>query len=335
VTARGCEPAFVSKVDPRAGPIEAKLVTRDPSRVDARIGLHGRVVDPMGKPVVGATVTPVGYHHGDTMTFGLMSGTDPLSITDERGRFAIATGVSGATWFLRVTARGLAPRALRDVAPGREATIALSGGATVTGKVMNGGKPVPGVAVGLVQADRRAEGYVGRDEIGTDDEGRFTFVNVAPGQTYLVFGKMNSLHALGAVPAESLAVGADGTVANLGDLNVQPAHHLRGRVVLSDGAPVPPGTRALLATHDGSDAMVEQLDPEGRFDAEGVPTDSIEVYALVRGYRVAPSNPGFELHNASSVMVLVDKDVDGFELRLEPGVSQPQGYVSPPAAKKP
>ena len=335
VTARGHEPTFVARVDPQAGPIEVRLAQRDPSRIDPKLGLQGRVVDRFGKPVMGATVTPVGYHRGDTLMFGLMPGTDPLSITDERGRFAIASAVSGATWFLSLKARGLAPRALQQVRPGREARIELSGGATVTGRILNGGRPVAGVAIGLVQADRRSESYVGRDEIGTDDQGRFTFSNVAPALTYLVFAKMSSLGAVGAVPAESLVVGADGTTANAGDLNVRPAHRLRGRVVLSDGGQVPPGTRALLVTRDGSDALVVQLDPEGRFEAVGVPTDSIEIRALVRGYRVAPSNAGFDPINASSVMVFVGNDVDDFELLLEPGKPQRQGYASPPGAKRP
>lgn len=329
VTAQGYEPTFAKRVDPQTGPIEITVARRDPKRVDPSRTLRGRVVGPEGRPAIGATVTPVGYQHGDTLRFGGLSGTDPLSVTNDRGEFVIATHAPDLLWFVRVTARDLAPQAFREVPTGgRPLRFKLGRGATVTGRVLRDGRPLPGVAVGLAQADRRAEGFLEAQEIGTDEHGRFTFSNVAPEQTYVLCGKMSSLHEQGAVYPESVHVAGEGMV-DAGVLPVHPAHRIRGRVSLSDGQPVPSGTRVMIARSDAYDVLVLQLDPDGRFEAVGVPPESVTVSAAVRGYRVSPRNPGFDPVNASYVRLKTDRDLDDFELLLEPGIREPRGYHPP------
>ena len=55
------------------------------------------------------------------------------------------------------------------------------------------GRPLAGVKAGLVQANRSVQLFLGAEEIGTDNRGDFLFTNVAPNQSYYVYGIMKSL----------------------------------------------------------------------------------------------------------------------------------------------
>jgi len=86
--AKGWDPMFVDKVDPPAGPVEFRLAKRRADLTDPQHSLHGQVLDPMSQPVVGATLEPFGYSRAPSyMRFGLVN-ADPLSVTDEQGRFS-------------------------------------------------------------------------------------------------------------------------------------------------------------------------------------------------------------------------------------------------------
>src|SRR5262249_51695106 len=150
--ADGHTPAYSPKlVDPRAGPATLKLKphdldTRDPARV-----LRGRVLDEKGQPVPEAMVEPYGFFKGQSGHWGsLPAGMDALALTDASGEFRLGTPEQGMDISVQVNARYRAPRKFERLPAGpKAAELKVFTGATVTGRVVKGGRPLPGVAVGL------------------------------------------------------------------------------------------------------------------------------------------------------------------------------------------
>lgn len=318
VVAPGYEPTFAKQVDPHAGPLEVRLDERDPKRIDLSRAITGRVVDPEGGPVVGATLEPAGFHDRDRASFGLYPGTDPIAITDEMGSFALMTAQPSGTWDLRVRARDLAPTALHEVpVGGPQVTITLPRGALVTGRVLHHGAPLPGVAVELGQVSNLGGSLAyGREQIATDENWRFTFVNVTPGQDYWLYGTLESFRAYGAASSIRITIAEGDSVKEVPPLGVGPAHHIGGRVRLSDGKPVPPGTRVTVAREPLGGAALVLVDGDGRWETGGIPHETVHLMARVPGYRLARTSPGYEDRLRCSVVV--DRDRDDVELVLEP-----------------
>jgi hypothetical protein len=337
VVARGWEPVFVERVDPGAGPVEFRLARRRPEKADPHRSLRGRVLDPQGRPVVGATLEPFGFRKDSGkdsyMTrFGGLAGTDPLSVTDERGRFALALGDSGVRWYIRVRARNLAPMQLHEQPAGaRPITVRMGYGGSVSGRLLRDGKPLAGVGVGLVQTRRAAQFMAyGHDEIATDERGVFTFFNVTPGEDYFVHGKMETLRGFGALDTTRVHVEGETSFERVGDLVVGPGRRVAGRVTLSDGNPVPPGTRLLLSLEHAWDAQSQVLDEEGCFDLRGGPPGSAALVVGVRGYRFARESSGYtETHGMPECEIAGDHGVEGLVLVLEPGRIQPVRVGAP------
>ena len=326
VMAKDWDPLFVDRVDPMEGPVEFRLAKRRVEKTDPQHSLRGQVLDPMSQPVVGATLEPFGYaedmaNGAHRARFGLVN-ADPLCVTDDQGRFSLALGDSGVLWFIRVRARDLAPQLLsRQPASATPITVRMRHGATVTGRLVRDGKPLAGVGVGLVQAVRAAQFMAyGHDEIATDERGVFTFPNVTPGEDYFVHGKMASLGALGVLDTGRVRVQGDESLIKVGDLPVTPGRRVSGQVVLSNGGPVPPGTRILLSLENGAwDSRIETLDQNGRFDMRGIPPCDATLYVRLKGYRFAPETSGYrEAYGSRECAVPATADVDGLRLVLEP-----------------
>jgi hypothetical protein len=325
VSAPGHEPVFADTLDPASGPIEPRLRPRDFSKVDLGRSIRGRVVDQEAKPVVGAIIKPQGFKSAGRMAFGTIGVKDPMSVTDERGEFLLAAHQEGATWFLQIEARGLASRAFHDVPTGVDDLIfQLTPGAILTGRVQRDGRPATDVVIGLRSGARAAGNLIIQDEIATDERGRFTFLNVAPGAPYLVYGKMGAVGGGGAIAAHPLTSAADDSVLDLGILVVEPGHRIAGRVSLTDGKPLPEGIRLAVGRELASDTRLIPLGAEGSFELRGVPTELIHLSAGVPGYRLSPKTVGFGGY--SGVTLGVDRDFEGLEILFEPdddGQGQP------------
>jgi len=319
VVSEGYDPTFVEKVDPRKGPIEARLSRLDPKRYGPRHSIRGRVIDPGGSPVVGARVWPIEFKTEAYSGFapGIV---DPLAVTNLRGEFALTSRSPAEHISVRVNARGLAPHVFSKLPPGDAVhELRLGRGVGVTGRVLRDGKPLPGVVVGMVQSSRIAWTFLGSEEIATDGSGRFLFSNVAPDENYRVYGIMNSLKTSGSVRIVQVQAGGDGTTADVGDLAVGPGHRLSGRIVLSDGKPIPAHTRVSVSRNWAWDRQMTEVDGEGRFTFEGLPSEIYSVYSPVQGYRLSPKNECASPYNPGSLEGRVDRDVSDLTVLYEPG----------------
>jgi hypothetical protein len=317
---KGYEPKFAS-VDPlNHKPMEVKLEARPSLPSNPRQILSGQVVDSHGKPVVAALVAPFGCKDVRGRLWGGLEGTDPLAITDEAGRFEIVSAHSAEAFDLEVTARALAKKNFVLVPTAKaDNRLVLTEGATVRGRVVDHGRPVASVRVGLIQADRQIETSVGPLEIGTDAHGEFLFANVPPDRDFYIYGIMDSLRDRGGISDRRIHVGGDGSETSAGDLTVDPAYRITGRLVLSDGKPLPPHTRIAIGRENAWDSQIIEVDPSGAFTARGIPPELVKLHARIDGYRLSNKNRSLEPYSAANLTGLVQKDIDGLLVLIEPG----------------
>ena len=325
VVAEGFAPQFAKDVDPLKGPLDVKLQAM-PSDLSGRAVLRGRVLDGAGKPVVGAVVSPTGYERADGRGWGLMPGVDPVSVTNLRGEFLI-TGNKSAdiAWELEIEARGFSKQLTVLPLMAKLHEIRMTEGAVVQGRILKDGKPVPGIAVGMVQCNRASGQFVGVSRIASNGDGRFAFFNVHPNDDYFVYTTMGDAARLGGILLpERLSVGTDGTTTEVGDRTLSSAvHRVSGRVILTDGNPVPKNTRLLLGREEAWDSQQAVLAADGSFSFAGVPEEAVTLYTQIPGYRLASNRNRFQQIRDSQVAMFVDADKSGLEL-----------YVQPEAAKQ-
>lgn len=321
VVADGFEPAFVTKVDPVSAAMSATLKPIDPSHLQPGHAIRGRVLDAANDPVVGATVSlqAIARPNGGKC-YGCQDDLEPLAITNQRGEFAFTSSNTGVVIDLKIEARGMATRLFADLPQSDEPRVLTMGaGVLVRGRLLKDGQPLPNAEIGLVQTQRWAEKYIGDYTIGTDGEGRFELPNVAPDDVYYIYGKMNSLRGIGSIPVREIRVGGDETEQDVGDLPVEPGHSFAGRVVLSDGNPIPPHTRITFGRENAWDVQIIELDDEGRFDARDLPKEGYGLSVRVKGYHISQKNPHLDRLNLLSIIGTVDRDISDFVLILDPG----------------
>jgi RNA polymerase sigma-70 factor (ECF subfamily) len=149
--------------------------------LDAPQSIHGIVLDPAERPLAGARVWIVETVPGGVLTFegGLLLDPPPLAEvrTDAGGRFSL-TGLPGGVFTLHASSRDHAPVSLTSVSTDLEPVeIRLEEGATLSGRVLDGGRNVP-VAGAEVTLGR---GYIGDPEKRTHSGpgGEFTVPGIA------------------------------------------------------------------------------------------------------------------------------------------------------------
>src|SRR5581483_3150535 len=228
---------------------------------------------------------------------------------------------------VKVSARMFANKTFAGlVSGGSSHDLKMTEGAMITGVVMHEGKPLKGVNVGVVSADRSMENFTGNFEVGTDDDGRFLFVNLPPNTDYNLYGTMKTLKAYGALPVSHVRSSADGKSTDEGKLIVGAAHSLKGHVVLADGKSIPSKTRLLVGREEAWDTLTVDLDKNGNFSATGIPSESVSLSVSVKGYRMSAQNASLDRLNTGSMRGRVDQDIPNLVVLLEKGDRLPPDY---------
>lgn len=215
--ADGYEPQFSEYV--ADGPVALKLTPRRTEDLERLV--RGKVVDPHGKPVVGAIVESQGVRMENRVGYGAIPGVDRLSISNEKGEFALRVPDASAKLDVRVRARNFAPTIARYLEPCAEGqTVRINVGATIAGRVVRKGKPQPGVRIAFDHRDRRSSNFLGRETIGTDEKGGFVMTGLGPSEEYYVLLDDDS-RTPPSQRGKLVKLGADGTSVELGEIELE------------------------------------------------------------------------------------------------------------------
>lgn len=336
--ADGYAPKYIYKVESLAAPLTFKLEP-DAERTKPGHVVRGKVVGPDGKPLAGVVVETTAVERkmaGGMFEVQAASGdlkVDPIAITDSRGEFRITSPDTNFKVNLGMRAPGLAELAAGKLSPGEDVHVfKLAPGATVVGRVLDHGKPVPDAVVDLnLLADSILDDTMvlgTQAHVKTDSNGNFEFANAKSGLTYFISCRMISIKERGAVKGRSVRVERDGDRVDAGVLEIEPGFSLSGRVDLSDGKPVPADARVVIIGATSRDAQFMNIGPDGRFEFKGLPPDVYEITPHIEGYMTSQNNVHDPLPHplvATSfgggvcATKKVDRDVKDLRILVEPG----------------
>ena len=260
-----------------------------PASTKRLTAFRGKVVDPDGKPIVGAKVT----NELDLLW------RNPVQ-SGPNGEFLLHESRPDGAVNIKIEAPGFATRIFRmHVGDERESTdgdyssidpagvirrpLSMGRGVEVAGRVSSAGKPVGGVTIGLKYVDVMSNPYPPKQiETQSDDTGHFRFVRVLPEQGFWVYAKLGSLPDGGAIVPIRIQTTADGSTLDVGELHVEKGRTLAGRLVCSDGKPVPDD----LVLDAGNPYVAVDLEqkpgPGGRFQFKGLPSGPVELSVFYR-----------------------------------------------------
>jgi hypothetical protein len=301
---------FAHKVDPTVGEAQITLRPRPPLPDAPRRIVHARVVDLAGKPVAHAVVSPQGYKSGESESFGNMPGIPSLTLTNDKGEFTLAGGKDVDALILQVSARGLTTTAFEEVATGvAEQVLPVGPGCAVRGRVVKDGKPVPGITVGIVQAERSAGRFVGERTAATNPEGRFVLVNIVPNDVAVVYSKMLDCGPYGSLPLKYVETTNHDTVVDLGDLAVSSTVRLTGRIVLPKGDPIPQNATLSIVRPQVFDSLIVPIAADGAFSADGLPSEPLTLSVGVPGYRLARTKGRVSRRESMTLVLGGDREI--------------------------
>lgn len=304
--------------------LEISLTSQDAPPGDAQRRVVGRVLEPDGQPAADAVVTSFGHKPGGPWRTARV---DYFAITNQSGDFHFESDLPLSYLNVNVSARGATRERLFRLKPGPEGnTLQLLAGATVTGRVLAGAKPVAAVAVGMTCLATKDESVATSYESVTDSSGRFTFDHVAANKDCRLFTPMASLGEKNlAAIVQEIHTPADGHTMEVGELNLHPAHRVRGRLATSNGSRVPAQTVAILERVRTADWLEVEVDEAGSFSFSGVPSEPVVLFfhtagfLNVPGYRISPHNRSLDARGA--LRGFVDDDVT-LDVQIDPGPSR-------------
>jgi hypothetical protein len=319
--ADGHEASFFKRQDPLQGNLDLRLNPRQGGAVPKKQLFLGRVIGPDKQPVANAVVVVNSYGKGDGMTFGSPPDKmDPLAVTNEKGEFAIHCPEPFDFLGLRVDSADFARAAFEKVPlDGTRKDLALAKGAALKGRVLKDGKPVSGIAIGVAGTDRSAGKFVGDFAVQTDSEGVFEFSHLPASDEYALYGVMDSLHGIGALPTRIVRLKRDGSTQDLGIWELAKGFRLAGQVKLTDEKPIPQYSRLVIGRSAAWNTEGHELPPDGRFDLKTLPGEQLEVSVALEGYRPATGHASHDRQSPGQLIGMLQADKTNLTILMEPG----------------
>ena len=318
--------AMTNLVDPAS---ESPEITLEPVPADLppERTLNGRVVDAIGRPIAGALISPEGAETREQRWWGAVEGVRP-TVSDADGRFLMILDRSYRGVDLEVMSSGFAGTSVPLLTPGSKPhTITVPLGARVTGRLLDDGKPVAGVQVAIVQLDRNA-GIHFIKAVGstTDGAGKFVFENLPASQKYAIFSNVsNNSPASPVLATRTLTVPADGDSRDLGTLPAMPPLTLSGRLVMPDGAKVPPQTKVSLGRDPAWDLIAIPVADDGSFSIAPLPPETYVIHVVAKGFEVDPSSLEYQSIDAKSFGIRIEESIKNLTIPLKPSIPTSSG----------
>ena len=279
VFAPGCQQQTFKSVDPTTGPLSVRLERAVARNKPPATVVQGRLKDAHGNPVAGALIRTLGVTRNGRMTWPAYE-IDDYSVSDDAGLFVVHgetpfTAAEGA-----VEAAGFSKALFVGWEPGDTVhELTLIEGATFKGRLLQAGKPVANAEILIQNFGAESGSSVWQYFARTDSEGRFAFTHLPPNRSFSLYATMESLAGQGAVSRRKGQVHADGSTNDFGDLTLDPAFTIEGRVRLSDGKPIPANSRVRLTrtTMVGlQDGLSFAVGEDGSFHFAGVPAERVQ-----------------------------------------------------------
>ena len=282
----------------------------------------GRVIDPQGNPVAGASIECNGVTVGSTTSDGSRAGVESIAITDAEGTFVMNATKPFDSVSVVVCAKGWAP-VRADIRPAMKGPeIRLNAGVSVSGILMHEGKPLAGATMGLVQTDRASSGFFGAMKVATAADGRFTFYAVPGNSEYQLHGVADSTKEIGGVPSRVIKTGDTGVDFAAGEITLVPGYTLAGRVRLTDNKALPAHTRLMLTREDAWDQSIVELPSDGSFRFLHVTAGVVNLRLGLDGYRPTVRNSSNPHKSTFTLGGTISGDKTNLVLEFEPGPLQ-------------
>lgn len=257
--------------------------TADATRtIDRERDLHGVVVDERDRPVAGARVEVRRdvQREFDSLDLARMHASELVAAltTAQDGSFAIALD-PGRAYDVVATSGSFAPGRVTPAHAGERVRIELVAGALVSGRVTRrvDASPVVDAEVKLqVRPDPTGSDAVAPRVVRTDDDGRYRFAAVEPGEYWI------QVHPRADAPPLWRKVDVRNGQDVVEDVVVERGHPLRGRVL--DAV-----TKAPIADAEVGEGWTfrrsVRTDADGRFAFEGFALEGVyDVAVRARGY---------------------------------------------------
>lgn len=319
VIAKGYEPKFVEKVDLTRGPANLSIWKRAPLNDNEKL-VKGRIYSPSGKPVPGAVIEIEGAETDQYTTWGgHKQYIDPQTVTGEDGVFSLITRPKLKAGIGRIDARGYAQQWVR-VTPNSDYLFVLHEGVSVTGQIMRDGKPIEGLRVAYCGADRSAGSFFQGWDIQTDAQGRFTFPNLPPTNTVVVYALGKSAALFGTFTTLKVPTGPEKSVKDLGKIELASPLHIKGRVVFDDGQPAFGGSKISFGREIAWDYQEVTLNDEGEFEVKGLAPEQISISIRMQGYKLSKKNPNRE--QSAGISGQLKESIENFLIIVEPSIDQ-------------
>jgi hypothetical protein len=294
VVRNGYKTVFVDKVDPSKGPAADAVVKPGTVAAEPSQKVRARIVDEQGDPVKDVVVEQQGVTFNGPRGLGRSFGPDdspdwlqPLAATDEHGEFEIAYAKTAVEITMSVSPRAMAPKLVTLPTGPEKRKITVTRGATLRGRLLKpDGTPAANAEIGVFVHARMSGTVFQEIRIGTKDDGTFAVTNVPAGRVWYVYPKMESLASRG-LGGDAVVVETkdDGEEVDVGTIRLRHANALRGKVVLSDGKPIPPDMHVTLSSDAAFDSQIVPLAKDGSFEFLGLSKAVYSIAPGVRGYK--------------------------------------------------
>ncbi len=320
ISAAGYKTAQTGLLEPQEKSHDLTLLAR-PKTIDMSRTVQGFVRNETGIAVQGALVSPVYTIDRKGLRSSSTKGVSP-SVTDSKGYFEIdlVDGVSAID--VEISAAGLCNKRLLDLKPGGDlTTLELLEGASIGGTIHSKGRPVAGMTVSVAQTDRvdRGEKFFQKAiPTVTDSQGRFELKNLLPNQEYCVYsvrGEADRSNSASILKTQKFVTPSSGEYLGIGRLTVVQPVSIGGRLVRSDGEPIP--KLALRLNRDPAwDLIKVPVASDGSFRIDGLPPEVYEIDLASSDFDLDADKIDCLLWTERSVKKLIEKTIDDFELPI-------------------
>ena len=321
IAASGFEAQVYDGADPLINPLTVQLRPRGKA---SGYFIHGRLIGPDDKPVVGATIEPDGVSTESSTSWGGSHQFPAMVVSGMDGEFVMGRTQAFTKLSLDIKAFGLAPANNVWLPPSNSVQeIRMGVGATIRGRVVKEGQPLADRRIGLVAQDRNSEIFQGNYETTSDSEGRFEFRHVPPSTQWYLYGVMSSFKKHGAVRPIPVGSGRHGETDSVGDVQVTPGLILAGTVRTRSGEAPPRGARLRVGYDNAWDSQEATIDREGNFRFEGLHGGKVEVSlsgsSTINTWRVSPRNRSLDYYNPWQMVGVLETNKTNFVVEIERG----------------